>query len=87
MQAKTVRGRRLSAKHRVEAERRLRRIINDCGFNVLADIRRDPIERWMNLKEQQGMGARTRNTYRSAIMTFCTWCVQTDRMETQGNCI
>jgi integrase len=80
MHAKTVRGRRLSVKHRVETERRLRRIVKDCGFSVLADIHRDPVERWMNLREQQGMGARTRNTYRSAILTFCAWCVQTDRM-------
>jgi integrase len=80
MRAKTVRGRRLSEKHRREAERRLRRIIEDCGFNVLSDVRRDPIERWMNAREQEDMSARTRNTYRSAIMTFCTWCAQTDRM-------
>jgi integrase len=38
------------------------------------------MEKWMNRAEEGGMGARTRNTYRAAIIAFCNWCVETDRM-------
>ena len=38
------------------------------------------MEKWMNRSEDDGMGARTRNTYRAAIIAFCNWCVETDRM-------
>jgi integrase len=38
------------------------------------------MEKWMNRSEDAGMGARTRNTYRAAIMAFCNWCVETDRL-------
>ena len=34
----------------------------------------------MNRTEADGMGARTRNTYRAAIVAFCNWCVETDRL-------
>ncbi|OHB48103.1 MAG: hypothetical protein A2Y10_17490 [Planctomycetes bacterium GWF2_41_51] len=43
-------------------------------------ITRDSMEKWMNRSEKDGMGARTRNTYRAAIIAFCNWCVETDRM-------
>jgi len=34
----------------------------------------------MNRSESAGMGARTRNVYRAAIVAFCNWCVETDRL-------
>jgi len=82
MRAKTVRGRKVSKKHRVEVERQLKVIARDCGFTRLADISREAMEKWMNRQEKVGMGARTRNTYRAAILTFCNWCVETDRLAT-----
>lgn len=80
MRAKTIRGRKVSKKHRVEVERQLKMIARDCGFTKLADISREAMEKWMNRQEKAGMGARTRNTYRAAILTFCNWCVETDRL-------
>jgi len=80
LQAKTVRGRRVSAKHRAHVERQLRRVVDDCRFAKLGDIHREAMEKWMNRQEKAGMGARTRNTYRSAVLTFCNWCVETDRL-------
>ena len=80
MRAKTVRGRKVSNKHRVEVERQLKVIARDCGFTKLNDINREAMEKWMNRREKAGMGARTRNTYRAAILTFCNWCVETDRL-------
>jgi integrase len=34
----------------------------------------------MKRAEADGMGARTRNTYQAAIVAFCNWCVETDRL-------
>ncbi len=80
LRAKTVRGRKISTKHRANVERQLKQVVEDCGFTKLADIRREAMERWMNRQEKAGMGARTRNTYRAAILAFCGWCVETDRL-------
>lgn len=80
LRAKTVRGKRLSPTHRENVKRQLRRLVDDCGFRHLSDIHCDALEKWMNRKETEGMGARTRNTYRSAILAFVNWCTQTDRL-------
>lgn len=80
LQAKTVRGKRVSVEHRINVQRQLETLITDCKFRRLTDITRDAMEKWMNLSEKGGMGPRTRNTYRAAIIAFCNWCVETDRM-------
>jgi len=80
LKAKTVRGRKVSAKHRKNVERHLSKVIGDCGFRLLGDITRTTMEKWMNQREADCMGARTRNMYRSAIVGFCNWCVETDRI-------
>ncbi|OHB54201.1 MAG: hypothetical protein A2Y12_17155 [Planctomycetes bacterium GWF2_42_9] len=80
LHAKTVRGKRVSIAHRTNVQRQLETLIIDCKFKRLIDITRDSMERWMNRAEQGGMGARTRNTYRAAAISFCNWCVETDRM-------
>jgi integrase len=80
LKAKTVRGRKVSAKHRKNVERHLNKVVADAGFRLLGDISRSAMEKWMNQREAAGMGARTRNMHRSAIVGFCNWCVETDRM-------
>jgi integrase len=80
LKAKTVRGRKVSAKHQVNVKRYLNKVFGECGFRILSDITRSAMERWMNQREAEDMGARTRNMYRSAIVAFCNWCVETDRM-------
>ncbi len=60
--------------HRANVRRCLYRIVNDCEFAKLADIVREPVEAWLLARAKEGMGARTRNTYRSAIHAFCNWC-------------
>ncbi len=80
LKAKTIRGRKVSEGHRSNVQRQLRILLKDCGFKRLRDISRDAMEKWMNRAEVSGMGARTRNTYRAAIIAFCNWCVETDRM-------
>lgn len=78
--ARTIRGRKVSEKHRVDIERQLKMIARDCGFPKLADISREAMEKWMNHQGKAGMAARTRNTYRAAIVAFCNWFVAERRL-------
>jgi integrase len=80
LRASTIRGRAVSDAHRSNVQRQLNVLLKDCGFKYLRDINRDVMEKWMNNSEQNGMGARTRNTYRAAIIAFCNWSVETDRL-------
>ena len=80
LKAKTIRGRKISEGHRSNVQRQLNVLLRDSSFKRLRDITRDAMEKWMNRAEESGMGARTRNTYRAAIIAFCNWCVETDRM-------
>ena len=80
LRAKTVRGKRVSEKHRYNVRLKLERLVEECGYAWLRDITRGSMEKWMNRAEASGMGARTRNTYRSSIVAFCNWCVETDRL-------
>ena len=53
----------------------LRQIVGECGFTRLAQVDRSAVESWMIRMEGEGMGARTRNTYRAALVAFVNWCV------------
>ncbi len=66
--------------HREDTGRYVRRLAADCHFGTLADLRREPLERWLALRTADGMSARTRNAYRNAIVSFCNWCVATNRL-------
>src|SRR5262249_49748263 len=66
--------------HREDTGRYLRRLAADCGFETLADLRREPLERWLALRTAEGTSARTRNAYRNALVSFCNWCVETNRL-------
>ena len=47
---------------------------------AIAHLDRSAVESWMVCKEAEGMGARTRNTHRAALMAFANWCVETYRL-------
>jgi integrase len=66
--------------HREDTRRYLNRLAADCGFGALADLRRDALERWLAQRTAEGMSARTRNAYRNALVSFCNWCIETDRL-------
>jgi integrase len=66
--------------HREDTGRYLRRLAADCGFGALADLRRETLERWLALRAAEGMSARSRNAYRNALVAFCNWCVETNRL-------
>ncbi len=66
--------------HRENTGRFLRRVAADCSFASLADLRREPMERWLADRTADGMAAKTRNAYRCAWVTFCNWCVSVGRL-------
>jgi integrase len=66
--------------HRKERRRQLQRLADNCGWRTLADLQRDPVERWLALQARQGMGARTRNSYLTSALAFSNWSVETDRL-------
>ena len=59
---------------------RLHRVAADCGFKRLGDLNAAALERWLVARQAEDMGARTRNGYREAWVTFGNWCVRNDRL-------
>src|SRR6266545_1764126 len=66
--------------HRDHTGYYLRRLAAECPFGTLADLRREGLERWLGARAGEGMGAKTRNLYRGALVAFSNWCVQTSRL-------
>ncbi len=58
----------------------LDRLAAECPFATLADLRRDRLERWLARRAGEGASAKDRNHYRGALVAFCNWCVDTDRL-------
>jgi len=67
-------------RHRKSVRACLNRLATDCGFRRLGDVSAEPLERWLLNAERQGMSARMRNRYRSALCAFCNWCVSGSRL-------
>ena len=88
--AKTVRGKRVSAKHVGHVRKHLARLVRECRLRTLRDINRDVVRRWMDKTGQtardaedpdsQPVSARTINMHRAAIVAFCNWCVSEGRL-------
>jgi len=70
----------VAAYHLVESMWRLRRVIADCRVARLADVKSEPVQAWQTLREAEGMGPRTRNTYTSSLRAFVRWCIADGRM-------
>ena len=87
---KTVRGRRVSAKHVRHVREHLDRVVNECRFHRLKDINRQAVQRWMaklvrmprdrDDPESLPLSARTINMHRTAIVAFCNWCLAEGRL-------
>jgi len=71
---------KVSAVHHENVARSLRRIVAECKFERLAHLDRSAVETWMIRQQAEGMGARTRNTHRAAIVAFANWCVESRRL-------
>ena len=66
--------------HRDNTHRFLKRIASDCGFAILSNLSRDSVEHWLAHRAEEGMSARSRNAYRTAIVSFGNWAVSTHRL-------
>ena len=77
---KHLRGRSGSEKYRSSVEACLERLVSECGFRKLADIDVERLEQWLLDAEDAGLGPRTRNRYRSAVVALAGWCVKSGRL-------
>ncbi|MBX6314026.1 MAG: site-specific integrase [Isosphaeraceae bacterium] len=68
--------------HRHNVATYLSRLANECGFDRLADLKREALERWLAEEAAGGRSARSRNTHRAALIAFANWCVRTGRLST-----
>jgi integrase len=69
-----------SAVYRGDITRYLNRLVTDCEWSCLADLRRSDLERWLADQTRLGRSARSLNAYREAMMTFCNWCARDGRL-------
>src|SRR5262249_6298566 len=69
-----------SAIHRTYTKRYLDRIADECPFGMLGDLKRETFERWLVKLASEDTGAKARNHYRGALVSFCNWCVTTNRL-------
>src|SRR5262245_59539220 len=66
--------------HRRYTRRYLDRLAEERAFTRLVDLRRESLERWLAAQADEGIAAKTRNIYRGALVAFCNWAVEHDRL-------
>ena len=66
--------------YREDCRRYLERLSTECGFNRLSDLNREKFSRWLAEQKATGMSARSRNVHQTALVAFCNWCVETQRL-------
>jgi integrase len=66
--------------HRENVRRYLDRLIADCRWTCLADLRREHLESWMVTQQDAGRSARSCNTHRESAVAFCNWLVEVGRL-------
>src|SRR6185295_17855103 len=69
-----------SPDYRSNVRQTLKRVANECGFSTLRNLSADTLEIWLAAQAKAQMGARTRNIYRGALVTFCNWCIGKSRL-------
>jgi integrase len=74
-------ARALSTVYKANALRAIRRLAHDLGLTTVKDLRREKIEPWFAHAISEGMGARSRNYYRNAVVIFANWLQNTDRIQ------
>jgi site-specific recombinase XerC len=67
--------------HRANTLRHLEALIRDCGVDRLADLK-EGLERWLSSESSKGRSARSRNAHRTALVSFCNWCMAVGRLST-----
>ena len=70
----------VSGTYKANAFRAVRRLTTELGCGSVRDIRRDKVEQWLADAVSTGMGARTRNYYRDAVVRFANWLRDAGRL-------
>ena len=73
-------ARELNAVRIKNADSRLKRLADECGFRKLSDLTGEAMSQWLGLQLELGMGPGTRNEYLKEVVTFGNWCVRTGRL-------
>ena len=78
--AESMKAKGCTADHRAKTERYLKRLGNQCEFRRLGDLKKVTFESWIVKRLKEGWSARNRNAYQTALVSFCNWCVENDRL-------
>jgi site-specific recombinase XerC len=63
-----------------DQKRLINTVVIGCGWRTTSDLNRPQLERWLNARVSEGMGARTRNAYAAASVAFGNWLVKAGRL-------
>jgi integrase len=55
---------------------KITKICQCCNFKLMAEMNGTILLRWLNKQVTEGMGAKTRNHYREAMLCFANWAVE-----------
>jgi integrase len=72
-----LKGRQLSARHVCDTMKRLRRVIRECGWARLLDVRPDTFSRW---RAGLSCSAKTKKEYQVSACAFLNWLVRTEQL-------
>jgi integrase/recombinase XerD len=78
---KHLRNRDITNKQVSETISRLNRMISDCGFDSVADMKSHDIESFLGELRASGKSKQTSNHFLKAIKQFCRWLVRTKRSD------
>jgi len=76
----SLNARGCTPKHVHTQKRLLTTVLEECRFRSLADVKREPVERWLTQGANRTRSARTRNTYLCAIRWFLNWAIDNERL-------
>ena len=74
------RSRGSSTSHLEGVEIRLNRLCRELSLVRLGDLRPETMAKWLAARSQEGIAARTRNSYLEVWKAFCNWCADTNRL-------
>ena len=73
----------LDPKHIKNVQSNCRKILLDCGWTRPEHITEDGMMEWMErAKRSQRRNGKTRNHYRAAMLSFCSWMVKKKHLDT-----
>ena len=69
-----------SGMHQKNTRSYIERLVADCRWSRLADLRRSDLECWLADQTRLNRSARSKNAHQTALVSFCNWCVRDGRL-------